>query len=211
MRHRLRVSALLLVSAFALPIKAADGPIARVPAVTEASQDPYVKEMFAAVHARGGEPINLQLVMALAPTLAKAHQEVAYAIRFDLETPREYRELTILRTVQNWEGAYEFNQHTPMARACGYSQAQIDGLAHWREGKLFDETQRAVLAYVDELTTRPGRVDEATYAALAAHFKPNEIVELTLTAGSYMGTAAFTNAIQLKTETDGRQAPIGKC
>jgi alkylhydroperoxidase family enzyme len=182
-----------------------------VPAVTEASPDPAVKEMFAAARARGGEPINLQLVMAQAPALAKAHQAVAYAIRFDLKTPRPYRELTILRTVQNWDGAYEFNQHRPMALACGFTAAQIDGVAHWREGKLFDAKQRALLAYVDQITKRPGRVDDATYAALAKHFDANEIVELTLTATSYMGTAAFSNAIQLKTETDGRQAVIGKC
>jgi 4-carboxymuconolactone decarboxylase len=193
------------------PIAAADAPIARVPAVTEDSADPAVKEVFAAARARGAEPINLQLVMALAPALAKAKGAEAYAIRFDMKTPRPYRELAIMRAVQNWQGDYEMNQHKPMARACGFTQAQIDGLKNWRTGKLFDEKQRALLAYVDQVTTRPGRVDDKTYATMAKYFAPNEIVELTLTAGNYMGTAAFTNAIRLKTETDGRQAVIGKC
>jgi alkylhydroperoxidase family enzyme len=190
---------------------AADGPIARVPVPTDPTTDPAVKEMFDAVKARGAQPINLQFIMAMAPPLAKANQSVAYAIRFDLKVPRPYRELTILRTVQNWEGNYEFNQHRLMALSCGFSQAQIDGLAHWRDGNLFDAKQRAVLAFVDQLTTRPGRVDDATFAELSKHFNPNEIVELTLTSGNYMGTAAFTNAMQLKIETDGRQAAMGKC
>lgn len=201
-----------LALAVVLPVAAADAPVARVPAVGPDSDDPYVKQMFAEAAARGQKPINLQLVMALAPTIGKAHREAAYAIRFDMKTPRPYRELTILRTVQNWDGAYEFNQHRAMARACGFTEAQIDGLANWREsGGLFDEKQRAVLAYVDELTTRPGKVDDATFAALAKFFPPNEIVELSLTAGTYMGTAAFSNAIELRVETDGRQAEIGKC
>jgi alkylhydroperoxidase family enzyme len=149
--------------------------------------------------------------IARVPALSKAGGEEAYAIRFNLKVPRPYRELTILRTVQNWSGTYEFNQHHAMALACGFSQAQIDGLAGWHANGLFDEKQQAVLAYVDELTTKPGKVDDATFAALSRHFKANEIVELPLTSTRYMGTAAFSNAMELKTETDGRQAEIGTC
>jgi alkylhydroperoxidase family enzyme len=210
--HRfLLASAMLAVVFTSLPLRAADAPIARVPAVTESDPDPSVKAMFDAARARGTTPINLQLIMHQAPALSKAGQEEAYAIRFNLKVPRPYRELTILRTVQNWSGNYEFNQHHAMALACGFTQAQIDGLQGWKTNGMFDESQRAVLAYVDELTTKPGRVDDATFAALAKHFKPNEIVELSLTATRYMGTAAFSNAMELKVETDGRQAEIGKC
>jgi alkylhydroperoxidase family enzyme len=211
MRKLLVAGSALAAALFAQPIAAADAPIARVPAVTEQSADPAVKEMFETARARGLKPINLQLVMALAPALSKPQRDEAYAIRFSLQVPRPYRELTILRTVQNWEGHYEFNQHHAMALACGFSEAQIGGLAHWRTNKLFDAKQRTLLAYVDEFTKRPGRVSDATYAAFAKNFLPNEVVELSLTAARYMGTAAFTNAIQLQTETDGRQAEIGKC
>jgi len=190
---------------------AADEPIARVPAITDPAGDPIVKEMLDAIQARGAKPINLNLVMFNAPALAKASSAAAFAIRFDLKTPRPYRELAIMRAAQNWEGSYEINQHNAMAKACGFSQAQLDGLANWRNGTLFDAKQRALLAYVDQLTTRPGKVDDATFAEFAKHFPMNEIVELTLTATTYMGTAAFTNAIELKIETDGRQTTIGKC
>ena len=211
MRRFLVAGSALAVAFFALPVAAEDAPIARVPAVTEQSDDPAVKAFFENAHAKGIKPINLQLVLQQAPPLAKASGEGAYAIRFSLKVPRPYRELTILRTVQNWEGHYEFNQHHPMALACGFSEAQINGLAHWRTSKLFDAKQRAVLAYVDQITKRPGKVSDATFVELGKYFPPNEIVELSLTAGQYMGTAAFTNAIKLQIETDGRQAEIGKC
>ena len=211
MGKRLTAAGAIVAALFALPIAAADAPIARVPPVTEQSADPAVKEMFETARARGLKPINLQLVMALAPALSKPQRDEAYAIRFSLKVPRPYRELTILRTVQNWDGHYEFNQHHAMALACGFSEAQIGGLEKWRTNKLFDAKQRAVLAYIDQFTKRPGRVSDRTYAELAKYFPPNEIVELSLTAARYMGTAAFTNAIKLQPETDGRQAEIGKC
>jgi len=101
MRKFLVASAALALSFHALPLAAEDAPIARVPAVTEQDPDPMVKAMFEATRARGARPINLQLITNLAPKMAKAQQVEAYTIRFDMVTPRPYRELTILRTVQN--------------------------------------------------------------------------------------------------------------
>ena len=71
MRKRLVSGAVLAAALFTLPIRAADAPIARVPAVTEQSTDPAVKEMFETARTHGIKPINLQLVMALAPALSK--------------------------------------------------------------------------------------------------------------------------------------------
>src|SRR5580692_4088200 len=156
MQKLLLAGATLALALATLPLRAADAPIARVPAVTEDDPDPGVQEMFKTAKEHGTKPINLQLINHLAPALAKSGQEEAYAIRFNLKVPRPYRELTILRTVQNWEGNYEFNQHRAMALACGFSQQQIDGLSGWKYNSLFDEKQRAVLAYVDQLTVKPG-------------------------------------------------------
>jgi len=85
---------------------------------------------------------------------------MAYAIRFDTKTPRPLVELAILRTAQLWEGDYEINQHRPMMRACGYTPQQIEAVGNWRASTLFNDRQRALLAYVDQppaatSTTRP--------------------------------------------------------
>ena len=211
MRKSCLPAALLGLLVAATSVAAADTPIARIPVPTDPATDPALQQMVDAARARGGQPINLQFLTAMAPPLAKASQAYAYAIRFDLKVPRPYRELAILRTVQNWQGDYEFRQHRPMAQACGFTQPQIDGIATWRESKLFDDKQRALLAFVDQLTTKPGRVDDATFAELRKHFSPNEIVELAMTSTNYMATAAFTNSMQLQTETDGRLTVLGAC
>jgi alkylhydroperoxidase family enzyme len=195
----------------ALPVQSADAPIARVPSVGENPSDPILQAMFKDVHDRGGQIINLQLVMGNAPALARAHQQMAYAIRFDAVTPRRLRELAITRAVQLMDGAYELSQHRAMMLACGYDQAQLAALKNWRKSTLFDERERAELAYIDQLVKRRGHVDDATYNGFAKFFNPQEIVEITMTVGSYVGTALLTNAVHLKIETDGRQAAIGKC
>jgi len=155
-----------LVAAFAIPARA-EGPIARVPAVQENSTDPDVKAMFDNARNRGGQVINLGLIRGNAPKLARAASAVAYAIRFDTKTPRALIELAILRTAQLWEGDYEINQHRPMMRACGYTPQQIEAVGNWRASTLFNDRQRALLAYVDQAAR--GDVDDATFAARPHH------------------------------------------
>lgn len=192
-----------------LPVKAGEGPIARVPAVQDSNPDPIVQQMFANAKAHGGQIINLSLIRANAPKLAKAGAGLAYAIRFDTKTPRPLIELAILRTAELYRGAYELNQHRPMMRACGYSPEQINAVAHWRGSKLFDARQRALLAYVDQAAR--GDVDDKTFAAFKTFFDPQEIVEITITVDNYVGTALFTRALRVQVENDGRETAIGKC
>ena len=200
---------LLVVVPVEAPVQAEEGPIARVPAVQESNPDPIVQEMFASAKARGGQIINLSLIRANAPKLAKPGSGVAYAIRYDTKTPRRLIELAILRTAELYDGVYEINQHRPMMRACNYTPEQIDAVAHWQDSSLFDEKQRALLAYVDQAAR--GDVDDPTFAAFAKFFDTQEIVEITITVDNYVGTALFTRALRIRVETDGRETSIGKC
>ena len=56
---------------------------------------------------------------------------------------------------------------------------KLDALPTWRESPLFDERERAALAYVEE-ATRSKRVSDETFAALRKHFSERQIVELTV-------------------------------
>ena len=191
-------------------MRAADGPIARVPAVQESTAtDPDVKAMFESARKRGGQIINLSLIRSNAPKLAKPGSALAYAIRTETKTPRSLIELAIFRTAQLWEGDYEINQHTPMMRSCGYTPAHIEAVSNWRGSKLFDPRQRALLAYVEQAAK--GDVDDAVFAEFAKHFDTQEIVEVTITVDNYVGTALFTRALKIKIEDDGRLTSMGKC
>lgn len=203
------ITGLWLGLAVILPVAAGEGPVARVPAVQESNPDPIVQQMFANAKQHGGQIINLSLIRANAPQLAKAGAGLAYAIRFDTKTPRPLIELAILRTADLYRGTYELNQHRPMMRACGYTPDQIAAVAAWRRSKLFDARQRALLAYVDEAAR--GDVDDKTFAAMKKFFDTQEIVEITITIDNYVGTALFTRALRVRVEDDGRETAIGKC
>ena len=211
MRSPLIVAVLAAGVLAALPLNAADGPIARVP-VEANPADPDARALLDTYRARG-QPINLNLVSAISPKLAKARGELTRAIRYESVVPRPLRELTILRTAQLMGGEYEIHQHSVAALACGFSQPQLDALARWPASDLFSEKQRALLAYLDEAIGRKGEVGDKTFAELSHHFSPREIVEVTMIAAQYMGTSMFTNALRVRIDGPGALSAIvlGPC
>jgi alkylhydroperoxidase family enzyme len=177
--------------------KADSGP--RVPLVADDTQDPTVQKFYAAIRAKGATPLNLHRTMANAPKLMQGSSGMAYAIRYDATVPRPFRELIIIRSVQLNGGHYEEMQHRPMAMSCGLTQQQVDGISGWRKSTLFDPKQRAVLGWADGLFTKSGPSD-ARFADLKKFFSDQEIVELTMTATNYAGTAMFTRAMRTPLE-----------
>jgi 4-carboxymuconolactone decarboxylase len=172
--------------------------------------DPILQEMFAKRRAQGGDIINLQIATGHAPQFTRAASAMAFTIRFDATTPRRLRELIILRTAQIVGSAYEINQHVPLMKMCGFSDAQIAALPHWQASGLFDDKERATLAYVEQMA-HGGDVDDATFAGLEKFFAPREIVEITYTIGSYYANGLLTKALRIEVENDGRETVAGKC
>ena len=192
------------------PIAAEEFPkVSRLPPLPQ-PLDPIMQEMFDKRRAMGGAIINLQLVNGHAPKFSRASAAMAFTIRFDAATPRRLLELVIMRTAEIVRSDYEINQHRPLMRLCGYSDAQIAAVGSWQGSPLFDDTQRALLAYVEQVA-HGGDVDDATFAALAQHFSPQEIVEITTTIGSYYSTGLLTRALRVEVERDGRFAVAGQC
>lgn len=183
--------------------RAKPGKVSRLPPLPDPPTDPILLELQEDTRSRGGEVINLHLTLGHAPKIAKARRSLSGALRRDAATPRVLRELVIMRTAQIVRSDYEMNQHIPMALKSGLSQQQLDEIADWRKSKLFDERQRALLAYVEQLLAG-GDVDDATFAELARHFSPQEIIEVSVTATNYYGTGLLTRALKIEVETDGR-------
>ncbi len=201
---------LLLSLLLAGPIGAEEFPkVSRLPLLPQ-PLDPIMQEMQKQRRAMGAELINLQLTNGHAPKFSRASAGMAFTIRFDAVTPRRLLELVILRTAEIVGSDYEINQHRPLMKLCGYTDAQIAAIPSWRASSLFDDKQRAVLGYVEQVA-HGGEVDDATFATLAQHFSPQEIVEITYTVGSYYSTGLFTKALRVEIERDGRLTVAGKC
>lgn len=147
----------------------------------------------------GGRPINLYRTLAGHPALLDTWMEYAWGLRGASETPRALRELVILRVAQMTNATYEWAAHVQMARSAGVDEEAIAALAHWREADVFDERERVALACAEAM--HGGGVDGPTFEALRAHFTDAQIIELTLTASTYLGLATLLDALQIPPET----------
>jgi alkylhydroperoxidase family enzyme len=183
--------------------------ISRLPPLPQ-PLDPILQEMFDKRRAQGGAVINLQIATGHAPQFTRAASAMAFTIRFNATTPRRVLELIIMRTAQIVGSTYEINQHIPLMKMCGYSDAQIAALPAWQASNLFDDKERATLGYVEEMS-HGGDVDDPTFAALEKFFTPQEIVEITYTVGSYYANGLLTKALRIQVESDGRETVAGKC
>ena len=78
MRNFIGLTALSCAVAF-VAAHAAEEQVSRLPRVPNPPTDPIVKEMWDQTRARGGQILNLHLMMGNAPKIAKAEQDLTYA------------------------------------------------------------------------------------------------------------------------------------
>src|SRR5258708_15078745 len=95
-----------------------------------------------------GEPPNLYRALGNHPKLAAAWTEFSKTLRHDTSTPRELRELVILRGAQLMRSEYEWAQDLKMARKVGVTAAQIAALAGCRARDAFTLRDTTGLARV---------------------------------------------------------------
>lgn len=93
---------------------------------------------------------------------------------------------------------FVFSQHCKALRAVGFSEEQIESIPSWASSGLFDELERAVLAYTDDLVLSGGRVPDGTFAILKKHLSDEEILELTYTTCTYELHATMCRALRLE-------------
>jgi 4-carboxymuconolactone decarboxylase len=198
---------LVIAASFAFAEEQAS--ISRLPPLPQ-PLDPILQDMFDKRRAMGGAIINLNLTTGHAPKFTRAAGAMALTIRFETSTPRRLIELVIFRTAQIVGSDYELNQHAPMMKMCGYGNEQIAEVADWRRSTFFDDKQRALLGYVEQMANG-GNVDDSTFAELSRFFTPQQIIEISYTVGAYYSTGLLTKALKIQLETDGRLTVPGEC
>jgi AhpD family alkylhydroperoxidase len=169
----------------------------RLPLV-ESSEDPFVREHFAAL-ASGSGILNLHRMMAHAPSLMKASGRVATAFRRDTELARSLAELAVLRTAQVVDCAYVWTRHLSLAREYGVTERQIEELAFWPHSTAFTPAQKIALGFTEK-AARMTPIADDDFAELRRDFSPREIVELAMLVGFYVSSAIFIKALSVPDE-----------
>lgn len=93
------------------------------------------------------------------------------------------------------------NNHTPIGLQAGVSQNQIDEISDWAVSTEFNDQERAVLGYTDEVT-RDIRVKDETFAKLRDFLNEHAIVELTASISYYCMVSRILVALQIELEPD---------
>ena len=172
----------------------------RLPVTPLRSTDEVTAEVFETFAREGRDPIVLYRVLAHSPLMLRAYAGLARGQRYEAQTPRELRELMILRTAQLTDSRYEWAHHRKMAHAAGVADAKVVALSRWRESALFDETERAALGAVEGI--HAVALDDAAFAALERAVGADATIELVLLASFYECVARMIQALGLEVEPE---------
>lgn len=176
--------------------------MARIPLI-EPGEHPELAGLSAKFSgARRGKVLNLYKLLLQSPEVADGWFGHMNAVRWGTSLSGRVRELIIIRVAWLLDAAYAKRQHIPkLAAADGVDEATCNALADWRGSGTFSAAERALLAYVDAVTTS-AKVPDDVFAALGSHYDARAIVEITVIAATYNMHARVTNAVQLDLELD---------
>jgi AhpD family alkylhydroperoxidase len=148
--------------------------------------------------AERGSVLLLYQMLLHSPPVASGWLAYLTAIRQLSTLPGALRELVIMRVASLNGAPYEADQHAPIALKEGITPAQLQALDRWQDSALFDEDQRAALAYTDAMT-RDIRVPQAVFDAVRVRMGERLVVELTATIAAYNMVSRFLEALQVHT------------
>ena len=146
-----------------------------------------------------GTPGDWWTTMAGAPALLD-HMVAGFALFNSPERaldPR-LRELALTRTGFAAGSKFVFSQHCKAARNAGMTEAQLAAIPVWHNADVYEPSERAVLAFTDQLVFADGRVQDMTFDALAEHLDNEAILELTYVVCSYRMHATMSRALRLE-------------
>jgi alkylhydroperoxidase family enzyme len=169
--------------------------MARLPYVDPATAPAEVRSLLERLPVR----LNVFRMMAHAEHDFRPLVGLGTAILGRQKLSAKLRELAILRVATLSAARYEWVQHVPIARAAGASELEIEALErHDLNAECFGPVERIALLFTTEVV-HDVRAQDRTFAELARHLSPQEIVELILTIGYYMMIARLleTTAVDL--------------
>lgn len=144
-------------------------------------------------------PYRIHRTLAHSPASLQAWMPWAeHILRNNRLTPR-IREIAILRVAWNAQCAYEWGMHAWVGRQVGMSEGDLQAIVQGADSPHWTELEAAIVRGVDELMTTH-RVTDATWAVLAQHLDPDQLVDWLYVTGQFMTIAWILNGLRLPPE-----------
>ncbi len=161
----------------------------RIPLITE--PDDELSEILQGALSHDGSPLNIFGMLGHHPKLLKRFNLLGGFLLNKGLVPAREREIVILRIGWRAQAVYEFGQHTIIGKNEGLSDDEIAGIAG--ADHTWSARDAALIAMADDLAD-DDCVSDATWAALAADWASDQIIELIVTAGFYRLVSGFLNS-----------------
>jgi alkylhydroperoxidase family enzyme len=150
-------------------------------------------------------PLNIFRMMGHGGDLIEVFSRMgAYLLNFTSLDPI-LREIAIVRVGVLSKAAYEVYQHEAISRRIGMSEAVIAGIHEGPGAAVFDDAQREVMAFTDDLVANV-RASDATFEPVRARWGDKALQELTITVGFYMMVSRYLETFDVDIEVG--DAPV---
>jgi alkylhydroperoxidase family enzyme len=144
-------------------------------------------------------PLNIFRMLAGGEGLLAGFVRLGNHLLYKAKLSPVLREIAILRVGALSNARYEVFQHERIARALGMSDALIAAIHRGPDDPAFDDVQRMVMRFTDDVV-RNVRASDETFAPLAARLTVQELQELTVTVGYYMMASRFLETFDVDIE-----------
>ncbi len=147
-------------------------------------------------------PLNIFRMMAGGEGLLQAFTRMGNYILFKSKLNPILREIAIIRAGVLSKAKYEVHQHERIGRDLGMSEALITAIHVGAEAAAFDDLQRLVMRYTDDVVKNV-RASDQTFVPLSERLSLQEMQELTVTIGYYMMVSRFLETFDVDIEQAG--------
>jgi 4-carboxymuconolactone decarboxylase len=175
--------------------------MARVPYVEKGTADPEIRKLYEGFEAQfgvRGVP-NVAKALANSPGLAsKVFPLGNYFMNQSALEPR-VRELAVLMLMKRCDCEYGFVRHVDIAKRVGLTQEQIDDIGSYSTSSRFNDDDKLILRYAEELTTK-ARADDDLFRKVEALVGKDKIIDLTGAIAFWNMMARNLNALQVGLE-----------
>lgn len=151
-------------------------------------------------------PLNIFRMMGHAGDLLDGFTRLGGQILNLMALDPGLREIAIVRVGILSGAAYEVFQHERIARDVGLSNEVIAAIREGPTAAAFDDAQREVMAFTDDVVAHV-RAGDATFKPILARHGARGAQELTLTVGFYMMVSRFLETFDVDIEDGPTASP----
>jgi AhpD family alkylhydroperoxidase len=173
--------------------------MARIPYLSRETAGPASGALFDRLERERKIPTaNIFLAMANAPEILDGFLTYANAVRASTISPA-LRELAILVVGHVTDCEYETAHHHSHALKAGVSEEQYAAVPQFETSTLFNDEERAVMAFAKESTLKV-HVSDSTWAEAAKYLTQRQMVELSINVAWYNSGVRIMGALQIDLE-----------